>query len=73
MRAQLHQKLKAIGCPGNWDHITSQQGMFSYTGLNGECLERWPSNLLYGLWCYRAEGLAKKYSGADRMIKVRNP
>ncbi|KAH3785994.1 aspartate aminotransferase, cytoplasmic-like [Dreissena polymorpha] len=34
MREQLHQKLKAIGCPGNWDHIVQQQGMFSYTGLN---------------------------------------
>ena len=35
MREQLHQKLKAIGCPGNWDHIVLQKGMFSYTGLNG--------------------------------------
>lgn len=35
MRQQLFQKLKAVGCPGSWDHIVSQKGMFSYTGLNG--------------------------------------
>ena len=34
MRDLLHQKLKAVGCPGNWDHIIQQKGMFSYTGLN---------------------------------------
>ncbi|XP_052772467.1 aspartate aminotransferase, cytoplasmic-like [Mya arenaria] len=40
MRDQLHQKLKAIGCPGNWDHIVQQRGMFSYTGLNGQQCEQ---------------------------------
>ena len=34
MRAALKQKLDELGTPGNWDHITSQIGMFSYTGLN---------------------------------------
>ncbi|XP_045188537.1 aspartate aminotransferase, cytoplasmic-like [Mercenaria mercenaria] len=34
MREQFHQKLKAIGCPGSWDHIITQKGMFSYTGLD---------------------------------------
>jgi aspartate/tyrosine/aromatic aminotransferase len=38
MRDLLHQKLKAIGCPGNWDHIIQQKGMFSYTGLNGKLI-----------------------------------
>ncbi|KAL4232392.1 Golgi Transport [Mactra antiquata] len=36
MRQQLLSKLKAIGCPGTWDHITKQKGMFSYTGLNAQ-------------------------------------
>ena len=34
MRHLLHSKLRAMGTPGNWDHIISQNGMFSYTGLN---------------------------------------
>jgi len=34
MRQQLHQKLTALGTPGNWDHVVRQNGMFSFTGLN---------------------------------------
>lgn len=33
MRAALKKALIERGCPGNWDHITDQIGMFSYTGL----------------------------------------
>jgi len=33
MRKLLKDELLAIQTPGNWDHITSQIGMFSYTGL----------------------------------------
>jgi len=36
MRKGLHERLVKLGTPGNWDHITQQIGMFSYTGLNGE-------------------------------------
>jgi hypothetical protein len=34
MRRGLQQRLEAKGTPGSWDHITSQIGMFSFTGLN---------------------------------------
>ncbi|PAA86783.1 hypothetical protein BOX15_Mlig013047g3 [Macrostomum lignano] len=34
MRQMLFQKLRALGTPGNWQHITDQIGMFSYTGLS---------------------------------------
>lgn len=34
MRTQLRDKLVELKTPGNWDHITQQIGMFSYTGLN---------------------------------------
>ncbi|XP_013414509.1 aspartate aminotransferase, cytoplasmic [Lingula anatina] len=34
MRDLLFKKLKALGTPGKWDHITKQTGMFSYTGLS---------------------------------------
>lgn len=33
MRERLYEKLKEIKCPGNWDHIINQKGMFSFTGL----------------------------------------
>ena len=36
MRKLLYKALNDIKCPGNWDHVISQKGMFSYTGLNGE-------------------------------------
>lgn len=36
MRKALRTKLEAIGCPGSWNHITDQIGMFSYTGLTPE-------------------------------------
>lgn len=34
MRKELYDRLRALGTPGNWNHIISQKGMFSYTGLN---------------------------------------
>ncbi|KAJ5614220.1 hypothetical protein N7528_007874 [Penicillium herquei] len=33
MRAGLRERLESRGTPGTWDHITSQIGMFSFTGL----------------------------------------
>lgn len=36
MRDGLKSRLVQLGTPGNWDHIVSQIGMFSYTGLNGK-------------------------------------
>ncbi|KAI1639171.1 PLP-dependent transferase [Biscogniauxia mediterranea] len=35
-REALLRELKQRGTPGSWDHIVSQIGMFSYTGLNRE-------------------------------------
>lgn len=34
VRKSLKAKLEELKTPGNWDHITNQIGMFSYTGLN---------------------------------------
>lgn len=34
MRKLLRDELEALNTPGDWSHITSQIGMFSYTGLN---------------------------------------
>lgn len=35
MRKALFDRLNELQTPGTWDHIVSQIGMFSYTGLNG--------------------------------------
>nr|XP_015799824.2 aspartate aminotransferase, cytoplasmic [Nothobranchius furzeri] len=39
MRSQLKAKLRTLGTPGTWDHITNQIGMFSFTGLNPKQVE----------------------------------
>lgn len=31
---ELFGSLKALGTPGDWNHILNQIGMFSYTGLS---------------------------------------
>ncbi|RSH81298.1 aspartate transaminase aat1 [Apiotrichum porosum] len=36
MRARLYDILLELQTPGNWDHIKSQIGMFSFTGLTPE-------------------------------------
>ncbi|CDO96184.1 unnamed protein product [Kluyveromyces dobzhanskii CBS 2104] len=40
MRRTLSDKLVALKTPGNWDHIVNQCGMFSYTGLTKEMVQR---------------------------------
>jgi aspartate aminotransferase len=40
MRKELRSKLEALATPGTWDHITSQIGMFSFTGLSKEQVDR---------------------------------
>jgi len=36
MRVALKEALVKNACKGNWDHITSQIGMFSFLGLNAK-------------------------------------
>ncbi len=35
VRKLLKDELERLRTPGNWEHITNQIGMFSYTGLSG--------------------------------------
>lgn len=44
MRVKLRDSLKALGTPGNWDHIVNQVGMFSFTGLSAEQVARLEKN-----------------------------
>jgi len=39
MRQALRAALEKLATPGDWSHITSQIGMFSYTGLNTQQAE----------------------------------
>lgn len=39
MRALLKQNLEALGSTRDWSHITSQIGMFAYTGLKPEQMD----------------------------------
>lgn len=39
MRKALRDKIEELKTPGDWTHITSQIGMFSYTGLSQEQVE----------------------------------
>lgn len=40
MRSLLKDKLEKLGSQRNWDHVTSQIGMFCYTGLTPEQVDR---------------------------------
>lgn len=40
MREQLVAELERLGTPGSWRHITTQQGMFSFTGLSAQQVAR---------------------------------
>ena len=40
MRKALRSKLESMGTPGTWNHITDQIGMFSFTGLNEDQVQK---------------------------------
>lgn len=40
MRKSLQSKLEQRGTPGTWNHITDQIGMFSFTGLNEQQVQK---------------------------------
>jgi aromatic-amino-acid transaminase len=50
MRVALVAKLQAAGVPGDLSYITTQQGMFSYSGLNAAQMQRLRSEFgVYGV------------------------
>lgn len=38
IKEKVKEKLRLLGTPGSWDHITDQNGPHSYLGLNCKCL-----------------------------------
>lgn len=51
MRAALKGNLQELGSKHNWDHITSQIGMFAYTGLTPEQVDTLAQK--YSVYCTR--------------------
>ncbi|XP_070622088.1 putative aspartate aminotransferase, cytoplasmic 2 [Erythrolamprus reginae] len=39
IREKLKEKLRILGTPGSWDHLTGQSGVFSFIGLNSSQVE----------------------------------
>lgn len=40
MRVQLVAKLKEVGSTHDWSHVTNQIGMFAFTGMSAEMVDR---------------------------------
>lgn len=38
IKEKVKEKLRLLGTPGSWDHITHQNGTHSYLGLSCKCL-----------------------------------
>jgi len=36
IRELLRERLRLLGTPGCWDHLTQQGGLYCFIGLNGE-------------------------------------
>lgn len=61
MRHKLYEELTKLNVPGTWTHITSQIGMFSYTGLNTAQCE----NLINKWHCYLVKNGRISMSGVN--------
>ena len=49
MRKLLRENLESLGSQHSWEHVTSQIGMFCYTGLSPEQVDRLASEYsVYG-------------------------
>lgn len=70
MRNALRSKLEELGTPGTWDHITSQTGMFSFTGLSKEMVARLETNHgIYLVSSGRASVAGLNENNVDRVAK----
>lgn len=61
MRTRLVEELSKLNVPGDWSHITSQIGMFSYTGLNPSQCE----NMINKWHCYMVKNGRISMSGIN--------
>lgn len=69
MRAALHDKLKAAGIKQDLSFITRQQGMFSYSGLNQEQMQRLRAEFsVYGVDSGRICVAALNHNNIDSVV-----
>lgn len=61
MRRQLLEELTKLGAPGDWSHIVSQIGMFSFTGLTPPQCE----NMINKWHCYMVKNGRISMSGIN--------
>lgn len=70
-RKRLFDALVALGTPGDWSHITSQIGMFSYTGLKPHQVEYMTKKYhVYLLSSGRISMAGVNSSNVDRLAKA---
>jgi len=73
MRAGLRKRIEELGTPGDWSHITSQIGMFSYTGLTEDmCLYLQKEKHLYLLKSGRISMCGVTPANIDYVAKAIN-
>ena len=71
MRALLVENLKKAGSTRDWSHITKQSGMFSYTGLTPEQIDRLRTEFhVYILGSSRASVAAINPSNVEYLAKA---
>lgn len=71
MRTALRDELVALKTPGNWDHIVSQIGMFSFTGLNRkQCESLIKNHHVYLLYNGRISMAGLNTSNVKRFAKA---
>jgi len=73
MRKELRKRLENFGTPGDWSHITTQIGMFSYTGLTQEmCIFLKEERHLYLLKSGRISMCGVNSSNVDYVARAIN-
>lgn len=70
MRLAFRTALERCGCPGKWDHITSQNGLTCYTGLTEQqCINLICQYHIYILKSGRMNISCLNYSNLDYVVK----
>ena len=69
IKEKVKEKLRLLGTPGSWDHITEQKGSHSYLGLNCKCLGRGSSSLsdfVFGLvFKHKHQGFVDQFLASE--------
>jgi aspartate aminotransferase len=70
MRCKVVEELERRGTPGNWRHIQTQIGMFSYTGISPHVVRRLRDNHIYMAENGRASICGLNEHNVERFCRV---